>query len=89
MPSVLASRAAAARRARVQANRSASCGTCPSGEAAACLSFDVDALNPVGLVLKDEIGGRASHEQLARTLTASRSPFQNSPGASMTRTRPG
>jgi putative transposase len=34
-PADLTSRAAAARRARVQANRSASCATCPSVDAAA------------------------------------------------------
>ena len=35
-PADLTSRAAAARRARVEANRSAACGTCPSIDAAAC-----------------------------------------------------
>jgi putative transposase len=35
MPADLTSRAAAARRARVEANRSASCATCPSVDAAA------------------------------------------------------
>jgi putative transposase len=35
IPADLTARAAAARRARVQANRSAACGTCPSTEAAA------------------------------------------------------
>ena len=35
IPGDLTSRAAAARRARVEANRSAACGTCPSVEAAA------------------------------------------------------
>ena len=35
VPADLRSRAAAARRARVEANRSAACGTCPSIDAAA------------------------------------------------------
>jgi len=35
VPGDLTSRAAAARRARVEANRSATCETCPSAEAAA------------------------------------------------------
>jgi hypothetical protein len=35
VPADLTSRAAAARRARVEANRSAACGTCPSVEGAA------------------------------------------------------
>ena len=35
IPADLTARAAAARRARVNANRSAACGTCPSTEAAA------------------------------------------------------
>jgi putative transposase len=35
VPADLTTRAAAARRARVEANRSAACGTCPSVEAAA------------------------------------------------------
>jgi putative transposase len=35
VPADLTSRAAAARRARVEANRSAACGTCPSIDAAA------------------------------------------------------
>jgi len=35
VPADLSSRAAAARRARVEANRSAACGTCPSIDAGA------------------------------------------------------
>jgi hypothetical protein len=35
IPADLMTRAAAARRARVEANRSAACGMCPSAEAAA------------------------------------------------------
>jgi hypothetical protein len=86
VPADLTSRAAAARRKCVEANRSASCETCPSIDAAASPSSAHRRSNhgPRARSSADEAGrtaDRTSHEQMRRTVSGSRIAALEQPAA--------